>query len=419
MNMTRYTLYLSYFSLHEPLVQTQVIPYLKEIARDGVKVILLTFEKDLRRRWTKERIMKEAERLSGEGIEWHWLRYHKRFAVLATSYDIVKGTILVRRLISRGEVDIIHARAHVPALIGSIARRLFVRKRPKLLFDIRGFFPEEYVDAGIWREGGVTYRTAKFVEKWLLKEADGFVVLTEKAREILFPESKATGFDRLGRPVQVIPCCVDLGRFAAVSEKVREEMRKKLNVDDKKVIAYVGSFGGWYLTEQMIDFFSVAREFYRNAFILILTQRDKERVIEKLRNRGLDGRDCLVESLPPQEIPTFLSIADVALSFIKPCYSKLSSSPTKIAEYLASGVPVVTNSGIGDIAELITEDEVGVVIESFDSSSYKKALERLEELRKKGDLSANCRKSAKLRFDLINVGGERYRALYKRLLGER
>jgi hypothetical protein len=35
------TLYLCYFGLREPLVQTQVRPYLRELARDGVEVYIL------------------------------------------------------------------------------------------------------------------------------------------------------------------------------------------------------------------------------------------------------------------------------------------------------------------------------------------------------------------------------------------
>ena len=89
-------------------------------------------------------------------------------------------------------------------MMGAIAKK-FSRKKPKLLFDIRGFFPEEYTDAGRWKKDGWLYHSVKKVEKWLFKESDGFVVLTEKAREILFPGSKETGFDKSGRPVEVIP----------------------------------------------------------------------------------------------------------------------------------------------------------------------------------------------------------------------
>ncbi len=102
------------------------------------------------------------------------------------------------------------------------------RRKPKLLFDIRGFLAEEYTEGGTWKPNGRLYHAVKRAEGWLLKESDAFVVLTEKAREILFPESKGTGFDKLGRPVEVIPCCVDLKRFEAVDGNSRREMRRKL-----------------------------------------------------------------------------------------------------------------------------------------------------------------------------------------------
>ena len=38
------TLYLCYLGLREPLVQSQVLPYLREIRRGGVAVRLVTFE---------------------------------------------------------------------------------------------------------------------------------------------------------------------------------------------------------------------------------------------------------------------------------------------------------------------------------------------------------------------------------------
>src|SRR5687768_7432269 len=36
--------------------------------------------------------------------------------------------------------------------------------------------------------------------------------------------------------------------------------------------------------------------------------------------------------------PSYLSAADAGLSFIKSCFSKIASSPTKNAEYLACGL---------------------------------------------------------------------------------
>ena len=189
------SLYIAYFGVGEPLVQTQVIPYLRELVKSGNEMTLLTFESgDV----DDEEIRKE---LIEQGVEWHWLRYHKRPSVPATMFDILNGARFIKNLNARKKFDILHARSHVPMMMAAVARKISPNK-PKLLFDIRGFMPEEYVDAGVWPAGGVIFRGVKRVENWLMKEADAFVVLTEKALEILA--------DEIGmRLVEVIPCCVD------------------------------------------------------------------------------------------------------------------------------------------------------------------------------------------------------------------
>ncbi|HMJ08790.1 MAG TPA: glycosyltransferase, partial [Pyrinomonadaceae bacterium] len=289
-------LYICYFGVREPLVQTQVIPYLLEIAKDGVGISLLTFEPAMRVRdsgtvgqWDSgtefERIRRE---LSEKGIEWHWLPYHKRLSVIATAFDVFQGVRMIRRLMGRERFDILHARVHIPMLMAALAHRLS-RQKPKLLFDIRGFFPEEYTDAGIWKEDGMLYRSVKRVEKWLMKEADGFVVLTEKARQILFPES-ANGVDKLGRPVEVIPCCVSLERFAAAKDG-SAAIANKLGTNGRFVVTYVGSFGGWYLTQETADFFKAIRDRRSDAFALILTQSKREMIEPLLLNAGYSEDD--------------------------------------------------------------------------------------------------------------------------------
>ncbi len=409
-------LYVCYFGLREPLVQTQVLPYLLEVLKDGNEVILLTFEPDPARTWTAGAINAERELLKEKGIRWLHLTYHKSPSVPATFYDILNGARLVSRLIDNEHIDLLHCRIHIPALMAAVARK-FSRKNPKLLFDIRGFFPEEYTDAGIWPENGWLYRAVKRVEKWLLKESDGFVVLTEKARQILFPESVDSGRDKLGRPVEVIPCCVDLQRFATADDISRENVRRELDIHDRFVFVYIGSFGGWYLTNEMLDFLRVAKQQNEKAFALIITQRETEKAENMLRDAGLHQGDHLVISVTPQQIPRFLKAADVAISFIKSCYSKQAASPTKIAEYLAAGLPVVSNAGVGDLDELIDGEKVGVILEGLSDEDYLAGLAKIERYSQdNSSLPEHCKSVAHRYFDLTSVGGERYRRLYKRIL---
>jgi glycosyltransferase involved in cell wall biosynthesis len=411
--MTTHTLYLCYFGLREPLVQTQVLPYLRQLVRGGVRVSLLTFEPQLEESWTEAELADWRARLAAEGIGWHRRAYHKRPTLPATLYDVSVGARLARRLVRREGVCVLHARGHVPALMAALAKRA-VGGGVRMVFDIRGFMPEEYTDAGVWPTGGYLYRGAKRIERFLLASSDAFVVLTEKAREILFPG--ATDADKLGRPVEVIPCCVDLGRFRAAEALPREQVRAELGLTGRRVVVYVGALGGWYLTEEMAELLAVAHGQDAKTFSLVLTQSSPEMIAAPLRARGVPDSDFLVRGVAPADIPRYLRAADVALSFIKPCYSKLSSSPTKLAEYLAGGLPVICNAEIGDVDAVIEGERVGVVVRELSRAAYGEALRAIEALRREPDAAARCRASAARHFDLEKVGGERYRRLYRRVL---
>jgi glycosyltransferase involved in cell wall biosynthesis len=403
-------LYLCYFGLREPLVQTQVLPYLREVGRSGVEVSLLTFEPGLSRSWTREATEEWRARLQREGIRWHALAYHKTPSLPATLYDIARGALEVSRLVRRDSIDILHARNHVACLMGAIVKRL---SGVRLIFDIRGFMAEEYVDAGTWPEGGLLFRLTKAAEKRLLRASDAFVVLTERAREVIFPGS--VDVDSRGRPIEVIPCCVDHQRFHAAEVRSRDAVRAELGVAGRRVIVYVGALGGWYMCEEMADFFAEARRRDPSAFALVLTQSPAERIEGAFRRRDLSAGDYLIRKVAPDAIPSYLNAADLALSFIKPCYSKLSSSPTKIAEYLACGLPVVSSAGIGDLDAVIEGDRVGVLVRRFDPEAYAEAIEAVEALEREGGLPERCRDCSRDRFDLEGVGGTRYCRLYQRL----
>ncbi|MBP9110984.1 MAG: glycosyltransferase family 4 protein [Pyrinomonadaceae bacterium] len=399
------SLYICYFGLRQPLVRTQVIPYLQELARGGIDVSLLTFEPEMSSEWTPEAIETERINLAEKGIKWDLRAYHKRPSALATAWDILVGSLTVRKKIAADKIDILHGRVHVATLMGALARK-FSSRKPKLIFDIRGFFPEEYTDAGVWPANGLLYRSAKGIERWLMKESDGFVVLTEKAREMILVDET--------RPVEVIPCCVDFAeRFPADIGSRRDEMREKLGVAGRTVYTHVGALGGLYLTEELADLMAEARGLDQRAFAMFLTQSDPTEIVELLKARGFKDADMFVGRVDPAEIPTYLSASDVGLSFVKATYATQSRSPTKIPEYLAAGLPIIANSGVGDVDELINTEKVGLLIDKFEPEAYQNVLFRLRRL---GNVSERCKEVARRRFDLETVGGVRYRRLYDNIL---
>ena len=237
--------------------------------------------------------------------------------------------------------------------------------------------------------------------------ADGFVVLTESGRATLFPNGTPSG-----QPMEIIPCCVDPRRFAAAGASDRETVRAQLGVSGRAVFVYVGTIGGNYVVKEMVELLSVARQLDSRAFALVLTQTPPDTLVQALKQSGFSDEDYFVAHAALDEVPRFLLAADVGLCLIRSSYAGRSQSPTKFAEYLASGLPVMATAGIGDLDRQIEQNRIGVILRTFDCNAYRDALAAIEQLRRDVELAERCRRTAHIDYDLCSVGGLRYRRLY-------
>lgn len=390
------SVYLCYFGVSEPLVQTQVLPYLRELAKRGIKVVLLTFDPPA---GTGKRLPAEsiATNLQADGIEWHSLRYHK--AGLAKLFDVVRGASFVTRLLrTKQGFYVLHARSHVPAAMAMLAC-LFTPA--PMIFDIRGLMAEEYVDHGTWRTGSIPFRLIKWIERRGVRKASGIVVLTERMRDWLVREQGVTP-----EKIEVIPCCVDTGlyRGAARVAGARTEL------------IYAGSVSGLYLLPEMGAFFVALKELASGgAFFRVLTTGNQADCEAQLLRAGLSAGDFAIQSVVPSEVPGYLMRASIGISFRKPTFAQIGASPTKIPEFLAAGIPVVCNSGIGDSDGLIAAKDVGVVVTSFDPAAYRVAARTILALASDPSTRERCIRAAKETFDLAEVGGPRYLQVYERI----
>jgi len=394
------TLYICYFGLREPLVQTQVLPYLREIAATGVEVYLLTFEPHLQREWNSKMLSDEQDRLANEGIKWSALAYHKRPSLPATLYDIATGAWAVARLIRRHRLNVVHARAHIPLAIAMMAIRL---KRCRLIFDIRGLMAEEYADAGVWSTNSFRFRLIKRLEEAGIRKADQLVVLTEAMKKWLI-NNRLPGAEN----IEVIPCCVDFAGYDNAASKTEPS-------SERFEVIYAGSVTGLYLLEEMGRFFLEVRAREPRAFLRILTMGNAAETSERLLRAGLQPEDFWVGAVASYEVPRHLQRARLGLSFRKATFSQLAASPTKIAEYLGAGLPVVSNAGIGDVDDLLRTESVGVVVRDFTTPEFARAADEALALAGNANTAARCIEAARVHFDLHTIGGNRYANVYKRI----
>lgn len=405
----RRVLYISYNGMLDPLGQSQVIPYLRELSQRGVQFTLLSFERPAAFAGEgAERCEALRRDLAASGIEWHWLRYHSRPSLPATVYDVANGVRLASRLVRRNKIELVHARSHIAATIAWALKKRFDLK---MIFDLRGLMAEEYVDAQHWVEGGLPYRLTKGMESRAFAASDGIVTLTEK---IWPPIQSWKGLRSRQIKHEVIPCCTDLDRFRC-REDDRGQIRTELNLQDQFVLVYSGSVGGWYLTEQMADLFVEFVKLKPDSHFLWLTGGSRELIDRIMTTRGVKANQFSVRNVAPNEVPRYLCAADAGIAFYKPTFSRLATSPVKLAEYLACGLAVIINAGVGDSTSFIREHRLGAVVEDFNSQDYKKALLEIEDLiGEKRD--GRARRAAEEFFDVRTLGVERYARLYQNVL---
>jgi glycosyltransferase involved in cell wall biosynthesis len=150
---------------------------------------------------------------------------------------------------------------------------------------------------------------------------------------------------------------------------------------------------------------------------LVLTQSDPAIIEAEFARAGVDAEEYRVTRVAPERVGRYLREAEFGVSFVRPCFSKISSSPTKIGEYLAAGLPVVSTAGIGDVDELIDMRGVGVLLQTLDEDGYEDAARAALALVADPEARERCRRVASETLSLEEVGIPRYDRLYRAVAG--
>lgn len=404
-------LYLSYDGMTDPLGQSQVIPYLHGLAALGYSVHLVSFEKRKRFDTGRDKIQ---HMLDQSRIIWHPHSYSSRPPIFSTVKDILRMHKSAEKLINQNQINLVHCRSYISALVGlSMKRKLGV----KFLFDMRGFWADERVDGRIWNVKNYVYRTIytyfKQKEIQFLNEADAIVSLTHTAAYEI-----ASWKNFKGVPIDVIPCCADLTLFSAKSIQLEQKqaLRSELEINhDAFVLSYLGSLGTWYMLAEMLDFFKVLLEYKPNAVFLFITGDNPDEILRAAAERCIVADRIVIKSSARTDVPLYASLSQISVFFIRPTSSKKASSPTKMGELMAGGIPLIVNAGVGDVEQIMKDGGNGRIIQNFTASEYHNVCRELDMI-----LSENPERTALCaqKWYSLEQGIARYASIYNRILGE-
>lgn len=391
--------------LTEPLVQSQALAYLKGLSKRNNYIYILSFEKS--EFISEGRITDIRKELREENIYWSFLKYHKGPLIFAKIYDLLIGFVFAFYIILTKGIKAIHVRGSMPAFFAFPVSKILGRR---FIFDMRGLMAKEYVDGEIWKKGGFYYRICDSLERIILRYANSIIVLTERIKHII-GRKVYTGID-ITKKISVIPTAVDTALFS-IQRSLSDKVKKRMNLGGRFVFLYVGSLGTWYMFREMADFVKINRCNFTEPFFLIVTQSNTEKARVLLQELSFKERDYAIICSDYKHIPEYINSADAGMMFIKSCFSKEASCPTKFAEYLACGIPVVLNSGTGDCDRIVRDFRVGVVVDSFKEDRYLYYGIELKKIKEeRNGLQERCRNAAIKGFSLDSAI-DSYDRIYK------
>lgn len=392
------SVYLTRNGLLEPLGQSQVFSYLRGLSQEH-RITLITYEKD--DDWADtQRVAKlraECERL---GIRWLPQRFRPQPKVIAPAISMVRMVWLVAREVRRQRVRLIHARSYIPATVALVVSRL---TGVPFLFDMRALWPEELITAGRLRRGSMLHKAMVAAERACLRHAGGVVSLTHAAAEHLrrvYPE------DLTGQTVAVIPTCADLDRFVPASQP-----------PSQRVIGCLGTvLSGWFRLDWLAAFLAVAAKRDPELRFELTTRDDPVEVRAAIEgDADLQSRLRIAPS-PSERVHEVLQGQMASVMFYAGGeISELGRSPTRMAEILGCGLPVVANEGVGDVAQIIRKHRVGILVGGPSESEMNAAWDELQQLLDDPELVVRCRRAAEAVFSL-EAGTAAYSALYRQIL---
>lgn len=363
--------YLSVDSIQEGVGASQIVPLVKALASQGKNVCLTTCEKSPPPNSLKIE-------LADVGISWNILHYGKNGAV----HGFLR---LGKMFVYMPRAKIIHARSDIPA-VAAVLRFPFGR----ILWDVRSLWADQrrIIDSKGWNRA--TAGAAKFLERIAASRSTAMTTLTQAVVPVLERRYKKLPIIR-----EVIPTCTQLDKFQ-VSKMPSGAITCLLP----------GTFNNFYDLDQMRQIISTLRELTQLQIVWV---KPKESTTIAL-NVGED----LVTTAVYKDMPALFQSSHFGLIVCKSNNLEVLTAvaPTKVAEFLASGRPILVSRGIGDLDSLIETYKVGVSLEP--GIDMRDSLLRFMELLKDPEIHIRCRQLAEEMFSMASAV-EKYTSIYRKM----
>jgi glycosyltransferase involved in cell wall biosynthesis len=257
---------------------------------------------------------------------------------------------------------VFHCRGPAATLSAHVARQILGRGR--VIFDVRGAHADETIHrmgfpwaTNLSQKAAESYRLSKECERSAAQAADYLFTVSSGLKAYAVEE-----LDASEDHILVVPSCIEEPVF---DEEKREEARREWGiVGDAPVFIYSGRLGPERLPDHMFRVFRAVLRIRPDAKMILLSYLNQLDDLKSfLSKNGIPENAVKAAGYPRDEALKRLCAADIALLFLEPAQRfNQFAAPIKVAEYFASGLPIIVNESVGNIPALVSGKDVGWVI---------------------------------------------------------
>lgn len=364
--------YITIDALSEGVGSSQIVPLISRLSEADLKINLISYEKS-------EPSPDRISFFKSIGVEWNFRQFgaHGLIGGLSRMNEL-------RRVIP--QTEIIHARSDIPAVSG------FLSSQAPVLWDVRSLWADQKIMIQDSLTNKALYRGYRSFESVAATKSLGMSTLTKAVVPILEKRHKILPLHRT-----VVPTAVDLERFKLV---------KEFPLNTRALFS--GTFNDYYDLGLSALFMQELCKL-RNIDIHWARPYESDRAFIGV---GETKTFPVTQNEMAGLIPSYSFGLSVCKVDAGP--SLTAAMPTKIAEFLACGRPIVVNKGLGDMDQFIEEFDAGVTLDGTQSNLEEKAT-KLASLLSDSETPYRCRALAEKYFSMDD-GANKYLDLYAKVL---
>ena len=301
------------------------------------------------------------------GYKQHWCNIeHKNNLTILRTWTFISSSIrFIPRLLNylsfaitsylnsskTGQVDVIIT-SLPPIFLGLTGIRIAHKRKVPLILDLRDLWPEAAVSTGYLKKGFLYYwaknTSLRIYNKSSLIIVNSPALLKELRCAYALPDNK----------LFYLPNGADLEFFA---QKIDHSfIEREYNLYDKFVVLYTGLIGYAQAPEIMVAAANILKDKKDIVFLIVGAGPLAEKI--KIQAKQLKLTNIIFTGLRPhQEMPQYVSLADVCLIPYQNKDTFKNNIPSKMFDYMAASKPMIINLE-GEASKIIQEAQAGLVV---------------------------------------------------------